>query len=108
VANREFEQARRHWEQVNAAYRQPGNAGLAAWCMYDYNTFHNPSEPGVAWHGIFDLFRLPKYSSWSHRSELTTAPMVYIVRVNNREAAVLSNCEQVRLWQDTGTGYAEP
>jgi beta-galactosidase len=97
--NREFEQARRHWRQLNAAYLQQDNAGLAVWCMYDYNTFHNMNEPGIVWHGVCDLFRIPKYSFFWHQSELTTAPMEYIVRVDATRAAVFSNCEQVRFWQ---------
>ncbi|SPE62827.1 Glycoside hydrolase family 2 (fragment) [Verrucomicrobia bacterium] len=50
--NREYEQAQRHWEQVNAADLREANAGLAVWCMYDYNTFHNTTEPGMVWHGV--------------------------------------------------------
>ena len=105
--NREYEQAKRHWEQVNAAYLKEDNSGLAVWCMYDYNTFHNIIEPGIAWHGVCDLFRIPKFSYWWHMSELTSKPMAYVVRVDADRAAVFSNCEQVRLWEDEGHGYRE-
>lgn len=105
--NREYDQARRHWEQVNAAYRKPDNAGPAVWCMYDYNTFHNINENGIVWHGVCDLFRIPKYSYYWHQSELTTTPMAYVVRIDAAHAAVFSNCEQVRLWADAGQGYRE-
>jgi len=54
-----------------------------------------------------DLFRIPKYSYWWHVSELTTPPMAYIVRVDDTQAAVFSNCEQVRLLQDEGQGWEE-
>ncbi len=106
-ANREYEQAKRHWEQVNAAYLKPDNAGLAVWCMYDYNTFHNVNEAGMVWHGVCDLFRIPKYSFYWHQSELTSKPMAYVVRIDDTLAAVFSNCERVRLWQDDGKGYKE-
>lgn len=105
--NREYDQVERHWEQVNAAYVKEDNAGLAVWCMYDYNTFHNANEPGMVWHGVCDLFRIPKFSYWWHVSELTSKPMAYVVRVEGTNAAVFSNCEEVRLWQDTGNGYEE-
>jgi beta-galactosidase len=105
--NREYRQAQRHWEQVNAAYLKKDNAGLAVWCMYDYNTFHNVNEPGMVWHGVCDLFRIPKFSYWWHKSELTVEPMTYIVRIDDTHAAVFSNCEQVRLWQDDGHGYQQ-
>jgi beta-galactosidase len=103
--NREYEQTKRHWEQVNAAYLKADNAGLAVWCMYDYNTFHNQNELGIVWHGVCDLFRLPKFSYWWHKSELTSAPMAYVVRIDSTHAAVFSNCELVRLLQDDGSGY---
>ena len=101
--HREYELARRHFEHTDAAYKVPGNAGLAVWCQYDYNTFHNATD-GIARHGVFDLFRIPKITWWWHLSELTTKPMVYIVRINPTEVCVFSNCEQVRLLQDTGKG----
>ncbi|MBU6426625.1 hypothetical protein KGQ27_00050 [Patescibacteria group bacterium] len=107
TANREYELAQRHWEQVNAAYQVPDNSGLAVWCMYDYNTFHNVNEQGLVWHGVCDLFRLPKFSYWWHQSELTSRPMAYVVRVDATNATVFSNCEQVRLWQDQGHGWQE-
>jgi beta-galactosidase len=100
--NREFEQAERHLRQINAAYAKPDNAGLAVWCMYDYNTFHNVNEPGMVYHGVCDLFRIPKFTYYWHQSELTKSPMTYIVRVDATRAAIFSNCERVRLWQNTG------
>jgi beta-galactosidase len=105
--NREYHQAKRHWEQVNAAYLKEDNSGLAVWCMYDYNTFHNTSEPGMVWHGVCDLFRIPKFSYWWHMSELTSKPMAYVVRIDNTRAAIFSNCEKILLWEDTGHGYSE-
>jgi beta-galactosidase len=104
-ANREYSHAARHWEQVNAAYQKEDNSGLAVWCMYDYNTFHNVDERGMVWHGVCDLFRFPKYSYWWHQSELTSDPMAYVVRIDDTRAAVFSNCQEVRLSQDTGKGY---
>lgn len=105
--NREYEQAQRHWEQVNASYLKPDNAGIAVWCMYDYNTEHNINEEGMVWHGVCDLFRIPKYSYYWHQSELTSRPMAYVVRIDATRAAVFSNCERVRLSSDEGQGYHE-
>jgi len=107
TSNREYEQARRHWEQVNAALLKEDNAGEAVWCMYDYNTLYHTDEPGVAWHGVCDLFRIPKYSYWWHASELTSVPMAFVARIDPSHAAVFSNAEGVRLWQDIGRGYEQ-
>jgi len=105
TVNREYEQLQRHYQQINAAYLKEDSSGLAVWCMYDYNTFHNTNEKGMVWHGVCDLFRIPKYSFYWHQSELTTAPMAYIVRIDGTHAAVFSNCQRVRLRQDVGHGY---
>ena len=106
-ANREYEQVRRQWEQVNTAYLNKSNAGLAVWCMYDYNTFHDVNEPEMVWHGVCDLFRIPKFSYWWHMSELTSQPMAYVVRIDDTHAVVFSNCEKVRLWAGNGRRYQE-
>jgi beta-galactosidase len=75
--------------------------------MYDYNTFHNTNEPGMVWHGICDLFRIPKYTYWWHMSELTSKPMAHLIRIDDQEVEVFSNCEKVRLLEDDGGGYRE-
>jgi beta-galactosidase len=61
----------------------------------------------MVWHGVCDLFRLPKYSFWWHQSELTSLLMAYVVRIDAANAVVFSNCEAVRLWEDAGLGYKE-
>lgn len=104
---REYAQARRHWEQINAADMKPENAGLAVWCMYDYNTFYNVNEPGLVWHGVCDLFRIPKESYWWHVSELGSKPMAHVVPVDENHVAVFCNYDEVRLSQDIGIGYKE-
>jgi len=105
-ANRELDLTRWHWEQTDAAYRKEDNSGLAVWSMYDYNSFHNSTE-GKTFHGIYDLYRIPKYTSWWHQSELTTQPMAYVVRSDADKVWVFSNCQRVRLWQDTGDGFKQ-
>jgi beta-galactosidase len=105
AVNREYELAQHHWEQVNAAYLKPDNAGLAVWCMYDFNTLHFQYEPGIGWFGVADLFRIPKYSYYWYQSELTSKPMAYVMHIDATHAGIFSNCEQIRLWEDRGKGY---
>jgi beta-galactosidase len=102
----EYSLAQQHWEQTNAAYLVPGNSGLAVWAMYDYNTFHN-CDGGIAKDGVCDLFHIPKVSYWWHQSELTSTPMTYIIPANNNQICVFSNCEQVRLLRNNGSGFQE-
>lgn len=99
-SNRELDQARRHMEMISQANRTPNNYGLASWCGYDYNTFHN-SQEAVARHGICDLFRIPKFSYFWHQSEFTEKPMAYIVRENSESAVVFTNAQKARLFAGT-------
>ena len=99
----EYELAKRHWEMVDAAYRKTDNCGLAVWAMFDYNTFHN-ADHGIAQHGVYDLFRLPKQTVAWHRSELGAVPVAHVLRVEPGKVCVFANGEQVRLSQDLGKG----
>ncbi len=101
----EYELAKRHWEMVDAAYRKTDNSGLAVWAMFDYNTFHN-ADQGIAYHGIYDVFRLPKQTVAWHRSELGTAPVIHLLRPEPGKVCVFTNAEQVRLSQDLGAEFA--
>ncbi len=105
--NREYDLTRRHWEMTDAAYKNPSNVGLATWCMYDYNTYHNATA-SIARHGVHDLFRIPKFPFWWHQSEMTTKPMAYIIRITDTDVCVVSNCDEVRLLQHTGGSNPQP
>jgi beta-galactosidase len=95
----EYEEAVRHMEMTNASYLKSDNNGLASWCGFDYNTFHNTNEPNMVHHGVLDLMRIPKYSYYWHISELTDDPMAYIVKHSDSGVTVYSNCEQVSLYE---------
>jgi beta-galactosidase len=95
----EYPQAVRHMEMTNASYLKSDNNGLASWCGYDYNTFHNTNEKNMVHHGVLDIMRIPKYSYYWHMSELTDEPMVYIVKTADSGVTVYSNCDQVSLYE---------
>ncbi|GEM_PF-1160011 len=101
----EWELAKRHWEHVNASYLKTDNAGMAVWCMFDYNTFHNINERGMVWHGVSDLTRIPKHSYYWFQSELAKKPMAYVINYQKGKACVFSNGDQVELFEDTGSGF---
>ena len=103
---REYECAKMHWEQTDAAYKVPGNSGLAVWAMYDYNTFHGAPE-GIAWHGVLDLFRIPKVSYYWHISELGSAPFTHGLAFSKTKVVVFSNADQVRLFEKKDAAFVE-
>jgi hypothetical protein len=72
--------------------------------MYDYNTLYNCNQ-GIANHGVFDLFRLPKQSFWWHQSELVAKPVVHIVPAGPGKVCVFANTDEVQLSQDLGNGF---
>ncbi|MBD3319822.1 MAG: DUF4982 domain-containing protein [Chitinivibrionales bacterium] len=99
--SRLVEHAQKHWEMLNTSYGTPGNSGMAAWCMYDYNTYHNHWE-GKACHGLCDLFRIPKHAFYWYQAELTEEPMVYIAgywrQSSPSPVTIFSNCEEVEVF----------
>lgn len=103
---REYKCAQRHFSKIGKAYQTPGNSGIAVWCMYDYNTFHN-SRGSIASHGISDLFRLPKLSYYWHKSELLDEPYLHGYAVTSRELHVFSNAEAVRVSEQIDGQWAE-
>ncbi len=104
---RMFQHARRHWEEVGASRLTPANAGVAAWAGYDYNSFWNTGisngDKNIVFHGIFDLYRIPKFAAYWYKSELTATPMVFIANYWTANSPhdtipVFSNCSQVELF----------
>ena len=81
-------------------------AGGIAWCMFDYQTpftYQNKWEDGVAYHGLVDLFRIPKFAYYFYQSQRdANAPMIFIANdwtsSSPTNVKVYSNCEQVELF----------
>ncbi|MBD3421937.1 MAG: DUF4982 domain-containing protein [Chitinivibrionales bacterium] len=107
--------ARQHWKKINAAYKTHSNAGVAGWCMYDYKSYHQASDPdiGMAFHGFSDIYLIPKYTWHWYRSELTEAPMVFVANSwrsqSPTDVTVFSNCDRVELLVNgTSAGTQSP
>ena len=83
-------------------------AGALGWCAFDYNSSHFTAEHSINYHGVADIFRIPKYAGYFFRSEAEPSapgggPMVYIAHSWKKAAAphaiwVVSNCEKVELF----------
>lgn len=92
-------------------------AGGVGWCMFDYQTpftFQNKWEDGVAYHGLVDLFRIPKFVYYFYMSQRdANEPMVFIANYwtssSPTNVKVYSNCEQVELFiNDVSQGVQGP
>ena len=69
---RVIEQAWRHMGMHDAVGRDPSTAGAIGWCAFDYQTHNNfGSGDRICYHGVMDIFRLPKMAAHFYRSQLS-------------------------------------
>jgi beta-galactosidase len=90
----------------DSAAANPKIAGLLGWCAFDYNSPYRYTEKKVCYHGVADIFRIPKHAAWFYKSQADPAvygPMVYIAHywkkaLTPNDVWVVSNCEKVELF----------
>ncbi|MCK6580418.1 MAG: hypothetical protein L6Q98_20175 [Anaerolineae bacterium] len=88
----------------------PTIAGAIGWCFFDYNTHREfGSGDRVCYHGVTDMFRLPKYAAYVYESQIDPAvrPVLHALTswaAGDRSGGgfeplyVCSNCEEVALY----------
>ncbi len=70
------EHALRHARVLDAAYGDPGVSGAIGWCAFDYNTHKDfGSGDRICYHGVSDMFRLPKYAAAVYASQRDIASL---------------------------------
>ena len=64
------EHVRRHARILGRNLLKNDTLGSIGWCAFDYNT-HGDYGAGdkICYHGIFDMFRIPKYAAYVYRSQ---------------------------------------
>ncbi|TCL43264.1 glycoside hydrolase family 2 protein [Harryflintia acetispora] len=83
--------------------------GAIGWCAFDYNT-HGDYGSGdkICYHGVMDMFRIPKYAAQVYRSqvspqkEIVLEPATVFARGENDDNrpipfAVLTNCDYIEV-----------
>jgi beta-galactosidase len=105
------EHALRHARVLSAAASIPGISGAIGWCAFDYNTHKDfGSGDRICYHGVADMFRIPKYAAWAYSSQLDPARRVVLEAASlfakgERSAACLlpievyTNCDHVVLYK---------
>ena len=83
-------------------------SGAMGWCAFDYNTtnlFGDPTNTYVCYHGVSDIFRLPKFAAYFYKSQVDPVKYGYNVYIANywksnspTTVTVFSNCPQVELF----------
>lgn len=113
------EHALRHLRVLNSAYGANEISGAVGWCMSDYNTHKDfGSGDRICYHGVTDMFRLPKFAASAYRSQQDNEAVMEVASgMNQGEQAgsnmncvyVFTNCDYVRLYKnDTYIGEFYP
>ncbi len=105
------EQARRHARVLDAAMGDPAVSGVVGWCAFDYNTHKDfGSGDRICYHGVCDMFRVPKYAAAVYASQLdpSARPVLEAASLfakGERSGArllpveVWTNCDEVVLYR---------
>ncbi len=78
------EHALRHYRVLTAAFVRRRIAGAIGWCMCDYNTHYEfGSGDQVCYHGVMDMFRIPKYASAVYAAQQDDQPVLEVLGTMN-------------------------
>ncbi len=103
------EHTMRHARVHNQLASDDKYAGGLGWCAFDYNTHANfCSGDHVCYHGVSDIFRIPKPAAGFYKSqcdpgeEIVLVPAFHWARGDRNEsfstAMVCSNCERLKFY----------
>ncbi|GGH06432.1 glycoside hydrolase family 2 protein [Silvibacterium dinghuense] len=91
-------------------------SGGIGWCAFDYNTHFNfGSGDRICYHGVSDIFRLPKPAAGFYKSQCDPAEEVVLEpafhwarndeNVGFTTALVCSNCDHLKFYLNRGSGF---
>ncbi len=107
---RAIEHALRHLRIQDKQLGMDNVAGAIGWCAFDYNTHHEfGSGDGICYHGVMDIFRLPKWAAYAYASQIDPARRVVLQAATlwakgDRNGGgfepltVFSNCDALDVW----------
>ncbi|MEO8397665.1 MAG: glycoside hydrolase family 2 TIM barrel-domain containing protein, partial [Chloroflexota bacterium] len=102
---RQMEHALRHARIQDKQLGMRNIAGAVGWCAFDYNTHREfGSGDRICYHGVMDIFRLPKFAADFYAAQGVKAPFVRAATfwtLGDRSASgvdplyVFSNCDEI-------------
>ena len=105
-----LEVALRHAKVINDNFKYDNLAGAIGWCFVDYNTHADfGSGDYICAHGVYDIFRNPKYSAYIYASQQDNFPVLELLtnmKLGDLPAAVFgdiyvaTNCDYIELYAD--------
>lgn len=103
------EHALRHLRVINESLGREDMAGGLSWCAFDYHT-HSSFGSGdkICYHGVFDMFRNPKYAAYAYASQKKPEQQIVMEPVTLASRGekdgggmvpfyVMTNCDFVRV-----------
>ena len=107
---RRIEQAMRHTSVIDSAHRYKRISGAIGWCLADYNTHMQfGSNDRICYHGVMDMFRIPKYAAYAYKSQKETEPVLFVAsnmipgdrkEFKLDETVVFTNCDSVKVYKN--------
>ncbi len=104
------EHALRHLRVLDRMYGDEQISGSIGWDMNDYNTHKDfGSGDKICYHGVMDMFRLPKFAAAAYRSQLDGELFMEVASgMNQGERTgsnlscvyVFTNCDEVKLYKN--------
>jgi beta-galactosidase len=104
------EHIHRHARVHNQLGSNPQYAGGLGWCAFDYDTHGNfGSGDRICYHGVSDIFRLPKPAGHFYQSQCDPAEQVVLEpafdwsargdwSANMKNAVICSNCDHLKIF----------
>lgn len=111
-----IEHAVRHVHKQNMSFGRKDVCGAIGWCAFDYNTHYNfGSGDRICYHGVSDIFRIPKFAAWFYASQMDPSRKVVLFpatmwKIGERSGGgirsmlVFTNCDYVTL-ESAGRKY---
>ncbi len=104
------EHALRHTRVLDSAYGNKRTSGAIGWCMSDYNTHKDfGSGDRICYHGVTDMFRVPKLGAAIYRSQQDDYPFLEVSSAMDigehpggfvGDVWVFTNCDYVKLYKN--------
>lgn len=109
--SKRIEHAMRHLNVINAMMNQNNHiSGAIGWCMNDYNTHQEfGSGDRICYHGVLDMFRIPKYAAYSYFSQQESVHVMEVLSTMNLgeypggllpNVYVLTNVDYIKLYKN--------
>ena len=105
-----IEVALRHAKVIDDNYKHEDACGAIGWCFVDYHS-HTDFGSGdhICPHGVYDLYRNPKYSSYIYASQQEKTPVLFVLSNMKpgdvpeaifNDIYIATNCDYIELYKN--------